>query len=191
MPLVVLVVAIAALIYIRRTPKAQAQFKKGLRRTMDTIIPGRQATMIVEPLGSAKASLLVLEGQSGTRQMEFGIHGTTTIGRSTDFAQLVLQSNRENSPISRLHCTLLERDGRFEIRDEATPNGTYVNGIRLVKAEIRPLKDGDTLEIAQVRHGGVKFKFQLTLRPGYTQTLIVPPNGAGTNGDTPTRVIDK
>jgi hypothetical protein len=190
-PLASLVVALATLIYIRRTPKAQAQFKKGLRRTMDTIIPGRQATMIVEPLGSAKASLLVLEGQSGTSQMEFGIQGTTTIGRSNDFAQLVLQSNRENSPISRLHCTLLEYDGRFEIRDEATPNGTYVNGVRLVKAERRPLKDGDTVEIAQVRHGGVKFKFQLMLRPGYTRTLIVPPNGAGTNGDTPTKVINK
>jgi hypothetical protein len=190
-PLASLIVAIAALIYVRRTPKAQGQLKKGLRRTMDTIIPGRRATMIVEPLGSAKASLLVLEGQSGTRQMEFGIHGTMTIGRSNDFAQVVLQSNQENSPISRLHCTLLEREGQFEIRDEATPNGTYVNGIRLVKKEVKPLKDGDILEIAQVRHGGIKFKFQFTSRPGYTRTLIVPPNGTGTSDETPTRVIDK
>jgi hypothetical protein len=190
-PLASLVVAIAALIHVRRTPKTQAQLKKGLRRTVGTIIPGRQATMIVEPLGSAKASLLVLEGHSGTSQMEFGIHGTTTIGRSTDFAQLVLQSNRENSPISRLHCTLLERDGRFEIRDEATPNGTYVNGVRLVKAELRPLKDGDTVEIAQASHGGVKFKFQLILRPGYTRTLIVSPNGTETSDDRPTKVINK
>ncbi len=196
-PLVSLVVAIAALFIVRRNPRVQQQFKQGLHRTMGTIIPGRQATIIVEPLGVAKASLLVLAGHSGTSKMEFGIHGTTTIGRSVDYAQLVLQSDRENSPISRLHCTLLEHDGRFEIRDEASPNGTYVNGIRLVKAELRPLKDGDTVEIAQVQHGGVKLKFQLILRPGYTRTQIVVPNVAGTDGehhpssDTPTKVIDK
>ncbi len=134
------------------------------------------------------ASLLLLEGRSGTNQREFGIHGTTTVGRSAEYSQLVLQSSLGDSPISRLHCTLLEHDGRFEIRDEATPNGTFVNGIRLVKAEVKSLKDGDTLELADVKHGGVRFKFQLAVRPGYTKTLIVPPN---TSSDTPTRVIEK
>jgi pSer/pThr/pTyr-binding forkhead associated (FHA) protein len=180
-PIASLTVAIATWAFIRRNSRAQIRLKKELRPAMGAMTAGRQAM----------ASLLLLEGQSGTSQKEFGINGTITIGRSNQHAQLVLQPSQGDSPISRLHCTLLEHDGRFEIRDEATPNGTFVNGVRLVRAEVKPLQDGDTLEIAQVRHGGVKLKFQLTSRPGYTRTLIVPPKDTATQSDTPTRVIDK
>src|SRR5689334_16350159 len=95
LPVASLTGAIAAWVYIRRNSRNQTRLKE-LRPAMGAMTASRQAM----------ASLLLLEGQSGTSQKEFGINGTTTIGRSNQHAQLVLQPGKGDSPISRLHCTL-------------------------------------------------------------------------------------
>src|SRR5690242_11285788 len=90
-PIAGLTVAIATWAFIRRNSRAQIRLKKELRPAMGAMMAGRQAM----------ASLLLLEGQSGTSQKEFGINGTITIGRSNQHAQLVLQPSQGDSPISR------------------------------------------------------------------------------------------
>lgn len=106
-----------------------------------------------------KAFLVVLEGDVNIgRSLE--VFGDTPLGRSKQYAELLFQQNDEESPISRLHCTIISHDGPFAIRDEDSANGTYLNGARLTPLVEEELHDGDEIELAQVERGGVKLLFQ-------------------------------
>src|SRR3954471_11141111 len=67
------------------------------------------------------------------------------IGRSSA-CQLVLADDT----VSRRHAELRVEDGRWLLRDLGSSNGTWVNGRRVVEAEVRP---GDLLHLggAEVR----------------------------------------
>ncbi len=53
------------------------------------------------------------------------------------------------SLVSRLHCRLTVRaDGALEIQDLDSTNGTYVNGRKIDRAD---LKDGDEIGIGRVK----------------------------------------
>jgi hypothetical protein len=110
--------------------------------------------------GSAKAVLLDLDGNTGTGRSSFELHGTTSIGRSKKNADLIFQANQADSPISRLHCTILEEDGKLFARDDQSANGTYLNGIRMVPLDRYPLREGDEIQLANPEKGGVRLKFQ-------------------------------
>jgi len=110
--------------------------------------------------GSAKATLVDLDGNTGTGRSSFELYGTTSIGRSKKNADLIFQANQPDSPISRLHCTILEEDGGFFVRDDQSANGTYLNGIRMVPMDRYPLKEGDEIQLANPEKGGVRLKFQ-------------------------------
>lgn len=106
----------------------------------------------------AKARLSVLEGDANLgRPLE--IYGDTRLGRSPQFADLLFQRNNEDSPISRLHATIIDRETYFAIRDEESANGTFVNGLRVTPLQEEILSDGDEIELAQIERGGVKLQF--------------------------------
>jgi len=67
------------------------------------------------------------------------------IGRSS-ICQLVLADDT----VSRRHAELRVEDGRWLLRDLGSSNGTWVNGRRVIEAEVRP---GDLLHLggAEVR----------------------------------------
>jgi hypothetical protein len=210
LPLVSLVVAVTALlvvaVYMRRNPKVQQRVKERLG-TMMTRMGGTRvggartggspgATRMVEPLESAKAILVVLEGNSGTKQTEFRLNSTTTLGRSKDHADLVFQSDQgDRSAISRLHCTLIEKDGSFELTDQGSSNGTFLNGTRLKSGDRHRLKDGDILDLARVPDGGVKLKFKAVSPPsGHMGTRLVErpekdSDDLPKDGYTPTKLM--
>jgi pSer/pThr/pTyr-binding forkhead associated (FHA) protein len=53
------------------------------------------------------------------------------------------------SLVSRLHCRLtVHSDGRLEVEDLESTNGTFVNAKKVVRAD---LKDGDELGIGRVK----------------------------------------
>ena len=85
-------------------------------------VTGRRTALV------AKAYLVPLEGFDELPQRSFEIYGTTAIGRSRKHADLLFHINDEDSAISRLHCTILDEDDHFAIRDEDSTNGTLVNG---------------------------------------------------------------
>lgn len=186
-PLASLIVAVVALglviIYLRRNPKVQERVKKSLG-TMMTRVGGAEklATRIVTEADAAKALLILVEGNPGNGQTHFPLNATTTIGRSGDHAQMVLQGDKGNSPISRLHCTILEKDGIFELRDESSANGTHLNDVRLLQGKPYPLNSGDIIELARVHDGGVKFKFEAAEKPKALKTRIVEPESNDGNG---------
>jgi hypothetical protein len=110
--------------------------------------------------GSSKAMLVDLDGNSGTGRSSFELYGTTSMGRSKKNADLVFQANQADSPISRLHCTILEEDGAYFLRDDQSANGTYLNGVRLVPMDRNPLKDGDEIQLANPERSGVRLQFR-------------------------------
>ena len=65
------------------------------------------------------------------------------IGRSSG-CQLVLADHT----VSRRHAELFTEDGRWLLRDLDSSNGTWLNGRRIVEAEVRP---GDVLHLGGCR----------------------------------------
>jgi hypothetical protein len=73
------------------------------------------------------------------------VRARLTIGRSGD-CHLVLADDT----VSRRHAELRAEGGRWLLRDLGSSNGTYVNGRRVLEAEVRP---GDLLHLggAEIR----------------------------------------
>lgn len=52
--------------------------------------------------------------------------------------------------VSRAHAAIVRRDGSLNIVDKGSPNGTYLNGQRLVAHQPRILRDGDDLRLGHL-----------------------------------------
>lgn len=76
---------------------------------------------------------------------QWDIDANTSIGRSDD-AGITLNL----AAVSRSHAAIDVSDGRCEIRDLGSTNGTIVNGKPLIPEQPQPLVDGDELVIAGV-----------------------------------------
>jgi len=118
-------------------------------------VTGRRTAMV------ARACLIPLEGFDRLPSKPYEIYGTTAIGRSRRHADLLFHIGDEDSAISRLHCTILDEDDHFAIRDEDSTNGTLVNDEKLSPLESLMLQDGDVIDIAPLERGGLRFLFQL------------------------------
>lgn len=122
-------------------------------------------TKRIEKQSNPRAYLTVLEGDvSVGKKLE--IYGTTTIGRAKQDSELLFQQHDDTSPISRRHCTIIDEEDHFMIRDEDSANGTFLNGVRLESMQPRELQDGDEIELARVERGGVKLQFE-SATPSY------------------------
>jgi hypothetical protein len=128
-------------------------------------VTGRRTAMV------ARAYLVPLEGFDEPPSKSFEIYGTTAIGRSRRHADLLFHIGEEDSPISRLHCTLLDEDDHFSIRDEDSSNGTFVNGEQLTPLQTVRLHDGDIMDIAPLERGGLRLMFQLARMDGEERSL--------------------
>ncbi|MFN2196755.1 MAG: FHA domain-containing protein [Anaerolineales bacterium] len=88
------------------------------------------------------------------------LHVCTTAGRSLEQAELVFNLHRPVSVVSRLHCEFDEINGVFRVRDLASTQGTFVNGMRLpAGGEGQILLHGDRLELGPAERGGVVLRF--------------------------------
>lgn len=52
--------------------------------------------------------------------------------------------------VSRRHATIMRRDGALHIVDNASANGTFLNGQRLVSQQPRILRDGDDIRLGHL-----------------------------------------
>jgi pSer/pThr/pTyr-binding forkhead associated (FHA) protein len=101
---------------------------------------------IMEQLGDAVVSgpALVVRSGGGRTGETFSPQGDrTTIGRSPDCGVFL-----DDVTVSRRHAALVNRDGRWQIEDLGSLNGTFVNRRRVESA---PLEDGDELQIGKYR----------------------------------------
>jgi len=72
--------------------------------------------------------------------------GRLILGRSSSAAQLCVK----NTSISGQHLSLNFRNGKIELEDLDSSNGTRVNGRRLVPFKPVPIADGDRIEAGEV-----------------------------------------
>lgn len=149
--------------------------KAPVRAVRDTIVQGvtRITNRYLGP-SEAKAYLMVLDGDVNVGKT-LEIFATTKVGRARQDSDLLFQQTVENSPISRLHCTILEEEDHFCIRDEDSANGTFLNGVKLKPLQAEELSDGDEIELARVERGGVRLMFRVA-------------NPEGVNNEDGTRV---
>ena len=52
--------------------------------------------------------------------------------------------------VSRRHATIIRRENNLNIVDNDSPNGTYLNGQRLVANQPRVLRDGDEVRLGHL-----------------------------------------
>lgn len=90
--------------------------------------------------------LTVIQGPDSGKRLELPDHEPQLIGRSSESLPIT------DTTISRRHAELTPDGGVWYIRDLASQNGTYVNGVRLVD-RVR-LRSGD-----QIRTGSTVFVF--------------------------------
>ncbi len=84
----------------------------------------------------------VLEGETQGGAFKVTPDKGFVIGRSAD-ADYTLQ----DQSISRRHCRVVSRDGRYFLEDLGSQNGTAVNGKRIEKP--REIREGDVIEIGE------------------------------------------
>jgi hypothetical protein len=86
--------------------------------------------------------------------------GPVTVGRGDAQANLQVEINLSTLDTqkrsSRRHAQIVQRQGRYEVRDLESLNGTFVNGKRLPPGESCPLSDGDLVQFGK---GGVALRF--------------------------------
>lgn len=148
--------AMAIFLFINRQKLAPAlhQASEGIVDFVERVT-GRRSSLV------ARAYLVPVEGFDEPPTKSYEIYGTTALGRSRRHADLLFHINEEDSPISRLHCTILDEDDHFAIRDEDSSNGTYLNGEKLTPLSAVVLQDGDTIDVAPLERGGLRFLFQV------------------------------
>lgn len=148
--------AILFILYIRSTPA-------DVLRTTISDLGARFTQQFWQD--EARGYLVIVDGNGATIGRKLPIYGTTPIGRSSAHAKLLFHQNKPDSPISRLHCTLLDQEDYFLLRDEESGNGTFVNGVFVERASppVR-LKTGDEIELGLVEQGGIRLKFEEEVR---------------------------
>ncbi len=98
--------------------------------------------LMVTPLASpARGTLIVRPGSEDERDIPLSGHDMV-IGRARD-CDICLP---RDSWVSRRHCRIYLRDGRWWIRDHGTANGTLVDGQFVLKQE---LMGGETITVGQ------------------------------------------
>lgn len=87
-----------------------------------------------------RASVVVVKGRYKGGSFNVGDNSAVTVGRDSSKSNMAIL----DTGISRQHCTIRCEDGKFEISDCGSANGTFVNGAR-IKAQ--PLEPNDRIRI--------------------------------------------
>jgi len=161
----VLAIAAVVLVVIFRRPLTSAggSIVQKAGEVWETITKPRRVL-------TAKAYLQVVAGLE--TETKYEIYGTTPIGRSRRNAELIFHANEENSPISRLHCTILDEEDVFYIRDDDSQWGTFLNGRKLESLEKYQLHNTDEITLAPLERGGILLRFIfLTLSTDFPEII--------------------
>lgn len=142
---------------------------------MHVVGPGMVAVLPngvpAEPGPPPTASLRALRGSALDVMLT---SSTVTIGRGTDRDILL-----DAGTVSRRHCTLRFRAGRWYVEDDRSPNGTFVNGTRLPDGAEVALQSGDRIGV------GDDVLLMLTTSSVENQDLVLAVGAATDKGGRP------
>ncbi len=102
-----------------------------------------EARLDLGDLGVKGPALVVRTGGGLAGEVFSAVGENTTIGRSPDCDVFL-----DDVTVSRRHATLVHDGSRFQLRDEGSLNGTFLNRHRIESAE---LADGDEVQIGKYR----------------------------------------
>lgn len=152
-----------------------------LRRRSKPSRPISSAGSVPPP--SALGKLVVYDGEAEGRTY-FLTSPVVRIGRDRAHADLIL----EDQFISNPHCSILCKEGAFYLVDEASTNGTRLNGDVLPAHEPRPLAMDAIVEIGQtrLRFAPLKVASEIGARRG----TPYPPAGSVDRESRTVRALD-
>ncbi len=139
--LIAVIAVLAAFLLMSKKGRANAPGKSTPRKgapVREKQAPSSGETVI---LGGKSVPLAYLIRNSDGKSFKLG--NTTNIGRSAD-NDIVL----DDPSVSSEHAKVKFENGKFVLYDLASTNGTYVNGNKITREE---LKDGDTVTLARVQ----------------------------------------
>jgi pSer/pThr/pTyr-binding forkhead associated (FHA) protein len=99
----------------------------------------------------------------------------TAIGRDPSSEVLI-----ENVGVSRTHAVVRYRDGIFRVHDHGSSNGLFVNGAPIGQGGVRPLQDGDEIQVGKFV---VVFSTRSWGRPSEETTPVFDDNSDRTDLD--------
>lgn len=105
--------------------------------------PVQQTAALRIPSWNGMLRLIALDAPMA---LEIQVHRVPfTIGKNTGVVDAALTYNQA---ISRLHCRITKLNGRYQITDLGSVNGTFVNGGRLTPNLPYQIENGDTVLLA-------------------------------------------
>jgi hypothetical protein len=147
--LIALVVAVVVLIVVVFLLRRRRSASTEPPPPVPVAAADHEATQVIRPAFAAKpATNAYLEPLDNAPEHRGSIPLATsnvTIGRDPNLAQIVFA----DKSVSRLHARIMEQDGVFQLYDEGSASGTYIN---FEQVSLRPqvLKDNDEVHIGQV-----------------------------------------
>src|SRR3954468_22745683 len=96
-------------------------------RMSEAIVTPADRVTASSPPGSASSPPLVLQFPGGTLQLN------TTVSIGADASNQIVLDDRF---VSRFHCRIAARHGRWRVEDLESTNGTWLDGARISAAEI-------------------------------------------------------
>lgn len=124
-----------------RVPSPERPAPFATTESLDPIAPPAGPGAQAAPLAPADGRHLVLE-QDGRIRLLALARPIVRIGRG--FGSTI---QLEDQSVSRRHAIVMQRGARVRILDDRSSNGTFVNGCRVLEAELR---DGDVIALGRV-----------------------------------------
>ncbi len=113
------------------------------------------------------ARLVPIDDSDNLAREEVQLRGADlTLGRAFGNGAVL-----DDAQVSKTHAVLRLGDGKWTVHDLGSSNGTFVNGMRVMRHTLHP---GDVLEV-----GGCRFTFSLPAERPSTQLQIVPESREG------------
>ena len=150
--LVVVLASLVGVLYFKRE-----QVSTSVRNTI------RKVRETLTQRAGGRAAIAHINVEEGARPQQIPLYGDVRIGRDRNTADIVFHEH-EDSAVSRLHCTIFQRDGVFYIQDKGSSNGTSVNDVPLEAEVERRLYDEDQIELGRVVQRGILFRFSSVSR---------------------------
>ncbi|MBN2385605.1 MAG: FHA domain-containing protein [Anaerolineales bacterium] len=112
-----------------------------------------------EPAGSGAAFLKLDSGKVLLLE-----ESSLWVGRSDPKSQIIPEVDLSSIDLrkytSRRHSLITRTGSDYLLQDEASTNGTFVNGQRLLPRQPQVLQDGDVIEFGKAEKGGVRVTFR-------------------------------
>lgn len=142
------IMIIAGVIASSKKKKANEENKENEEKKDDGVSPRTSLyddKIHLEAQQGEHVRLCLIDGNGVKRELSAFITDSIIIGRSTANCDISI----EDRELSRQHCAIIYQDGTLMLQDLGSTNGTNLNGNRLYG--IRPLSDGDTIEIGNTK----------------------------------------